>query len=143
MQNEARCHSRYGTAKIHLCSKAAKAEQRPISCSPSPLMVTSLFKRKILERGNTQLNTNHVHVVLSKNFYSFLLGLYTGCTAWPFPYGTPRALYSIFYERFEVFRINPFVLSLDDHQHCRRKLKSYHTAIFLRLFFMNVLISGE
>jgi hypothetical protein len=44
------CHDRCDTIKIPPCSKALSAEHRPIFCSPSPVMVTSPYKWKILER---------------------------------------------------------------------------------------------
>jgi hypothetical protein len=43
-------HSRCGTIKIPPCSKALSAEHRPKFCSPSPAIVTSPYKRNILER---------------------------------------------------------------------------------------------
>jgi hypothetical protein len=48
-KTEALCHSRWGTMKIPPCSKALSTEHRPIFCSPSPVMVTSPYKWKILE----------------------------------------------------------------------------------------------
>jgi hypothetical protein len=38
------CHSRCGTIKIPLCSKALSAEHRHKFCSPSPATVTSPYK---------------------------------------------------------------------------------------------------
>jgi hypothetical protein len=46
-------HSRYGTIKIPPCSKTLSAEHRPKFCSPSPVMVTSPYKWKILERDES------------------------------------------------------------------------------------------
>jgi hypothetical protein len=43
-KTKAKCHSRFGTRKIHPCSKALSAEDRPKFCSPSPLIVTSSYK---------------------------------------------------------------------------------------------------
>jgi hypothetical protein len=53
-KTEAPCHSRCGTIKIPPCSEALSAEHRPKFCSPSPVMVTSLYKWKILERDEKQ-----------------------------------------------------------------------------------------
>jgi hypothetical protein len=41
---------RCGTIKIPPCSKALSADHKPKFCSPSPAMVTSPYKWKILER---------------------------------------------------------------------------------------------
>jgi hypothetical protein len=49
-KTEVSCHSRSGTIKIPPCSKALSAEHMPKFCSPSPAMVTSSCKWKILER---------------------------------------------------------------------------------------------
>jgi hypothetical protein len=49
-KTEVPCHSRCGTIKITPCSKAISAEHRHTFCSPSPAMVTSPYKSKILER---------------------------------------------------------------------------------------------
>jgi hypothetical protein len=49
-KTEAPSHSRCGTIKIPPCSKALSAEHKPKFCSPSPAMVTSPYKCKILER---------------------------------------------------------------------------------------------
>jgi hypothetical protein len=38
--------------------KALSAEHRPKFCSPSPVMVTSTYKRKILESDHRNLNFN-------------------------------------------------------------------------------------
>jgi hypothetical protein len=43
-KTEVLCHSRCGTIKIPLCSKALSAEHRPKFCSPSPAVVTSPYK---------------------------------------------------------------------------------------------------
>jgi hypothetical protein len=48
------CHTSCGTIKIPTCSKVLSAEHRSKVCSPSPAMVTSPFKSKILERDVKQ-----------------------------------------------------------------------------------------
>jgi hypothetical protein len=53
-KTEVLCHSRCGTIKIPFCSKALSAEHRPKFYSPSPAMVTSPCKWKILERDVKQ-----------------------------------------------------------------------------------------
>jgi hypothetical protein len=53
-KTEAPCHSRCGTIKIPICSKALSAEHRPKFCCPSPVMVTSPYKLNILERDVKQ-----------------------------------------------------------------------------------------
>jgi hypothetical protein len=53
-KTEAPCHIWCGTIKIPPCSKALSAEHRPKFCSPSPAMVTSPYKWKILVRDVKQ-----------------------------------------------------------------------------------------
>jgi hypothetical protein len=48
-KTEALCHSRCSKVKIPPCSKALSVEHRHKFCSPSPIMVTSPYKSKILE----------------------------------------------------------------------------------------------
>jgi hypothetical protein len=53
-KTEVPCHSRCCTIKIPPCSKALSIEHRPKFCSPSPEMVTSPCKWKVLE-GDVKL----------------------------------------------------------------------------------------
>jgi hypothetical protein len=61
-KTKAPCHSRCGTIKIPPCSKAPSAKHRPKFDSPSPVMLTSPCKWKILERDVKQLSINLLFV---------------------------------------------------------------------------------
>jgi hypothetical protein len=58
-KTEVPCHSRCGTIKIPPCSKALSAEHTPKFCSPSLVMVTTLYHRlihsRVWERNERQL----------------------------------------------------------------------------------------
>jgi hypothetical protein len=57
-KNEVPFHSRCDKIEILPCSKALSAEHRPTSCSPTPAMVTSPYKWKILAQTVTPYVTN-------------------------------------------------------------------------------------
>jgi hypothetical protein len=62
-KTEVTCHCRCGTMKIPPCSKALSAEHRTKFCRPSPAMVTSPYKWKILDcQCNIVIYINLIHV---------------------------------------------------------------------------------
>jgi hypothetical protein len=62
--NEAPCHSRCDTIKIPPCSKALCAKHSPKFCSLSPIVVTSPYKRNVLERDVNRWIINQSVIIL-------------------------------------------------------------------------------